>query len=114
MTDHWFRFDDQRYANAPDEHGESYGAHTVVTLERFKMLKRTPKGVWLDIGFGSRRFVLDTATRRFACATVEEALTSFKARKKKQASIYMNRAKLAEEAISMAEMGRYLSPPVWA
>ena len=67
-----------------------------------KVLKETPKGVWLNDS-GNRRFVLRDARKRFACPTRQEALESFIARKRLQRSFALGTAERAEIAIGEAE-----------
>jgi len=55
------------------------------------------------MGCGDKKFVLTGATKRFACPTKEEALKSFKARKRRQISILEAQAKHAREALHKAE-----------
>lgn len=103
---YWYRFEDRRYANAPDEYGESHGSHIQVHLRRYEVLRETPTGVWLRISSLSasdKRFARRECYRRFACPTVAEALASYQARKRKQISIYQNRIEGAREALAMAE-----------
>lgn len=52
----------------------------LVHIERFKVLKHTPKGVWLEVDY-QRKFVLREAFKRFATPTPEEAIDSLRARK---------------------------------
>jgi hypothetical protein len=70
-----------------------------VELQKFRVLKLTPKGAWVKGGCYNRRFVLRGARKRLCCPTIKEAKESFIARKKKQASIYEHRARRAREAI---------------
>ncbi len=50
-----------------------------IWMEAYPVLRRTPKGVWLDTDNGDR-FVLRHARKRWACPTRAEALESLKAR----------------------------------
>lgn len=65
-----------------------------INLQRYKIIKRTPKGAWIkyynEIG---KKFVLLSARKQFACETVELALESFKYRKIKQFKIYESKVK---------------------
>lgn len=99
----WYRFEDKRYANTPDEFGESRGSHLVVELRRFPVLRETRTGVWLQIFPGMNRFTRRDVYRRFACPTIEEAFESYRARKAKQIRIYQARVESAREALLMAE-----------
>ena len=88
----WYRFEDQRYSSV-DEWGEHSETHLAVELRKFWVHHHTPKGVWLGLFRGSRdRFVLKSATRKFACPTIALAKESFIARKRKQGAIYRARA----------------------
>ncbi|TIN00988.1 MAG: hypothetical protein E5Y34_11065 [Mesorhizobium sp.] len=79
------------------------GSRLRIRIETFPVIKHTPKGVWIrDIG-GDSKFLLHTAIKRYADPTVEKALHSFTARKKRQQSIYEARAAQAAEAIILAE-----------
>lgn len=92
MTEIWHRFTDRTYANPLDEYDEPTGTTTYISHEKFAVVSRTPKGVWLYLGFGGKRFVLNSATKRFADPTEERAKISFLARKEKQRAIYQARA----------------------
>jgi hypothetical protein len=115
MSDTWYRYEDVAYSIA-NEFGEHGYSRIEVHLRKFKLVKRTPKGVWLIPWYefvdetagwsylkSVARFVLLGAQRRFACPTQEEAETSFRARKKKQISIYQARIQRAEEALDTLE-----------
>jgi hypothetical protein len=98
----WYRYEDRRYAPPVNEWDEIVGRGTVeIKLREFRVLKHTPKGVWLEGYFGGKRFVLNDAYRRYACPTIEEAKVSFRARKAKQISIYKHRIEDAEEALRL-------------
>jgi hypothetical protein len=60
--------------------------------------KRTPKGWRLEGG----RFVLESARKRWACPTVDEAFASFDARKRRQAGIHQARMMDALQAQNAA------------
>src|SRR5690606_26248155 len=107
----WYRLEDKRYANYDPwaEYDQPSGSHTQIEVLEFVVIKHTLKGVWLARKWSSdhvssdKRFVLSSANKRFACPSIDEALKSFSARKRKQASIYHTRAAIAEEAIVLAE-----------
>lgn len=103
--DVWYRYEDKSYTGSVNEDGTSYGSTIVVHLYKFPVVKLTPKGVWLNPYFENRRFVRREAVRRYACPTIEEARTSFVARKRKQASIYLNRHQRAMYAIAAVMTG---------
>lgn len=52
------------------------GDDLTVFLTAFRVVRRTPKGAWID-DCGLKRFVLDGAGKRFAHQTREDALHSF-------------------------------------
>jgi len=102
----WYRVHDGRYAPALDEWGESVrGGRSYVSTVPFRVLRETPKGVWLEDGgaFGGKRFVLRDARKRFACPTQEEALESFRARKQRQLKILQAQVRHVETVLRMAE-----------
>lgn len=77
-------------------------------LQKFEILKRTPKGAWIklyEFSFDEKdkKFVLLTARKKFACKTKDEALESFKARKRRQIEILDRRLKKAKLALELAE-----------
>ncbi len=67
------------------------------------MVRHTPCGVQLDWGPDETRFVLESAHKRFACPTIEEARVSFLARKKKQLRIYEHRAADIRKVLEKAD-----------
>ena len=94
-----YRYEDYLVSAGVDEFDNPLGPPSVkVSLRKFSVIKKTPKGVWIDIFLG-KRFVLSSARKRYACQTVEEAKDSFIARKNRQIHILGNRIKHAEEAI---------------
>ena len=55
-------------------------------LQPFNVVATTPCGVWID-AWGTRRFVLSNARKRYAYDTIEDARTSYLARKSRQVSL---------------------------
>lgn len=98
-----YRFEDVRYAG--DEEGTS--GPLLVKIRKYPVLKKTPKGFWIDAGFGTKRFILEAARKQFACRSKRKALASFIARKNRQISIYAARLADAREALNMAKIGLY-------
>lgn len=76
-----------------------------VEPERYRILRRTPKGVWIEMsGFPfTDKFVLLYGRKRFAYPTKEEALTSFIARKRRQIGICKYQLEVAERAMEIAK-----------
>lgn len=78
-----------------------------VLLEEFQVLRQTQKGVWIALYPGhTGKFVLRDATKRYACPTKEEALTSFIARKTKQLRIMRACIRDVECAVKLAKEGK--------
>lgn len=99
----YYRYEDVKYAAPVDEWDMPCGeGQLVVVLREFPVLKRTPKGAWVN-GWHGRRFVRDEAHKRYACATKEDAKRSFIARKVRQASIYRARLRRAERVLRMMQ-----------
>lgn len=106
----WYRYEDVHYAPPLDEYENPCGEGTVeVHLREFKVLKRTPKGVWLVLNYNGyvtsdyRRFVLLDARKQYACPTKEKAIQSFIARKNRQISIYEHRVFRAKKALNIVK-----------
>lgn len=103
--EYWYRITDYRTAGGVDEWGDiipgSGSSH--LRLEMYEVVKHTPKGVWIYLGWEGKRFVLRDARKRFACPTKEEALESFMARKRRQIRILTAQRKNAKEALRLAE-----------
>lgn len=98
----FYRYVDVAYAPMADEFGERRGSGDLkVELREYPLVRRTPKGVWID-DYGHERFVLLSARRKFACETKEDAMESFIARKRRQLEIYNARAERAKRAIRIA------------
>jgi hypothetical protein len=102
----WYRFEDYLESQGyVDQWGEyvSTGSKVRVHIYELTIMHRTPKGIVIRDKTGNRRFICDSWYKRYACATKEQALESFIARKKKQHSIYKKKAHNAEKAILEAK-----------
>ena len=117
-AEYFYRYEDVVYSLGVDEFDDPIpGGWVRVELREYRVLRRTPKGVRIEdwgiprvrrLSDGSEKlvygkFVLLDARKRFACPTKEEALDSFKARKKKQIRILKEQLKRAEDALSFAD-----------
>lgn len=93
-----WRCEARRYSYCIDPDADRYGV-TDPQLEMWwwEIERRTPKGAWV-VG----RFVLLTATKRWACPTEEEALESFIARKRKQIRILSTHLSRAQADLALA------------
>ncbi len=79
-----------------------YSNKVVIEELVFKLIKETNCGYWItdvwDHNNEYKRWMSKTARKRYACPTRDEALISFKARKRKQIKILeqqLNQAKIA-------------------
>ena len=96
---YFYRYEDVVYASPLDEFDNPTGPGRLeVVRRRYRVVKATPCGVWLDIG----RFVKTSGRKRFAWPTEAEALVSFQARKQRQLSILRAQASRVERALAMA------------
>lgn len=98
-----------------DDDGEFAGyAKPEIGCMTLVVEKRTPKGVWLGSGYGTDRRFLKLGTRKqYACATQEEALASFKARKSKQLSILKSQHDHVVSVLKLIESPTFSPPPVY-
>jgi hypothetical protein len=93
LSNTWYRYEDSRTTN---------GIH--VYLREFHVIKYTEKGAWIE-QYGQERFVLKDARKRYACPSKEEALESFRARKKRQILILTSQLERAKLALSYSGEG---------
>jgi hypothetical protein len=91
--------------------------HVEVFLEEFRILRRTPKGAWIQlIGWFSspeikfeevpkdcRKFVMLSSKRKWACETREEALEQFLIRKRYHLSHLDRKREVVAKAIEAAK-----------
>ncbi len=102
--EYWYRFDNHFTAPPLDEWENPIGEGGVmIHLSQYKVVRHTPCGVQLDMGPEEVKFVLASATKRFACPTIEEARASFLVRKRKQLSIYMHRVADMRKVLEKAD-----------
>lgn len=114
MQECWYRYDYYLTAPAVDEFERRCGESTVhLRLQHYEVLRHTPKGVWLLLPDGYKRFVLREVNRRFACPTKEEALESFLARKRRQRTIYRTRIRHIEAAMNLAARNEVEECALW-
>ncbi len=91
----WYRYYAQEFC----------GGGVYLELECFRVIRHTPKGVQLDLGYASERFVLRSATKRYACPTKTEALESFIAKKRRQIRFLSAELKRTERILDVALSG---------
>ena len=78
--------------------GDTNWTQVKVYLQDFHIIKKTPKGFWINL-YHRRKFVLFDARKKYACLTKEEALKSFMARKVRQIRILENQLSHARQAL---------------
>ena len=104
----FYRFVDVAYASPFDDTGRMPGT-VRVELHIFEVARRTAKTVWLVpegwVGFSGieQRRMLIGARCRYACPTVEDARTSFIARKRRQIRILNGQISRATSALGDIE-----------
>jgi hypothetical protein len=102
-----------RYTSSPSDHpvpasllGTTLGrpGHARMYLERFRIVRTTPCGFWINIGYAAERlkWVSNSAKKRFAYPSMDEALTSFRMRKRRQVAILRYRLADAQQALQTA------------
>lgn len=112
---HWYRVEASRYAHWDGDSERVVGYDYTAQIKEYKVLKHTPKGVWLDTAifvpwaetsFGERpkKFVKRDTRKRWACPTKAEALESFLQRKRRRVEILT--AQIVKEKGMVAEAHR--------
>lgn len=102
----WYRYDDMRWSVTLDAEMEHYGTRLEVIETAYPVVKKTPKGAWLELGvFGEtdKRWVGLGTGKRFAHPTRKEALEGYIHRKNRQIKIYEARLRDAQEFREMAQ-----------
>ena len=91
-----------RYDYQPHEYDDAEGE---LFIRTFTTVKKTPKGAWVvEQPYGiKKRFILDNATKKYACPEIDQALTSLIARKKRQIGILTYQLRDAQHALELAE-----------
>lgn len=104
MIQNLYRYVQVNYAPSFDEFDNPIGTgSTGVEMHTFKVIKQTPKGVWIN-DFNGKKFVNLIARKKYACLTEADALDSFIARKHRHISILTAQLKSANEALYKAAM----------
>ena len=111
---YFYRFEDQSYSVAGEYGDHAYTSHRVKCLV-FPVIKYTKCGAWISYAYrhypslpsterdwsglnlSGKRFVNLEANKKFALPTIEEAITSYKARKARQRLIYEARIRAVDE-----------------
>lgn len=96
----YYRIVEVHYSAGVDEWGDPLPGGPVRTnLHTFTVVKHTPCGVVILDDCANRRFINRSWTKQFALPTVEEAIVSYKARKRREIEIMNARVRSAEEAL---------------
>ena len=109
MTDqkYAYRFMEMQFAPPLDEWDNPVGQGRVeLHLERYPIIKFTPKGVWIN-NCGRKRWINLHAHKRFACLTIEDALESYKQRKLAQKRILLAQFHKCNKALGLAYERKY-------
>jgi len=104
-VDKAYRYEDQLYSDGVDQFGDPLPtSHIKVNLYKYDILSRTEKGIWIRYWNAKcKKFILLSAKKKYACLTKEEALESFKARKKRQIRILTSQLNNAKESLNIAK-----------
>lgn len=103
-----FRLDDKRYASLDPykyEWGndDEYDIVTYLELSYFPIRSHTRRGWTIKASNGNGwRFIARDAHRQYAAPTLEGAVASYRARKKRQIAIYEGRVQQARGALRLA------------
>lgn len=89
--------------------GDETHAYVQVRLRVFEVVKRTPCGVKIAMGYGGEKFINLNARKQYASVSVEEAKISFIARKRRQAGILSSQLVNVNEALRIVESGEIAS-----
>jgi hypothetical protein len=79
------------------------GRNLCLYLQKYAIVKQTPKGVWIQILGDVNRFVLTDGKKKFAYHTKKEALTNLILRTTRYASILESRLRVAKDVLWEAD-----------
>jgi hypothetical protein len=82
--------------------GVYFRMETPTWICEFTVVRKTPQGVWIELWEGKRRFILNSAKKRWALPSREEAVESYIWRRRKQISILQKRLQMAQEELVRA------------
>lgn len=109
VGDVWHRFESYNSCSA-DEWDRIVSTTTHIRHMKWKVVKVTPKGVWIGHDCGSfhtrQRWVGYGHTKQYASPSEEIAKGHFKARKNAQIRIYTARIESAKEALRIIDTGK--------
>lgn len=103
-----YRYTDRHWAPMLDQFEQPMGdGRKEISITMYKILKKTPKGFWIETGLDEKKFVLSCANKTFACSTKEDAMQSYIFRKKKQIKILSRQLVDAELFLNIARSGKF-------
>jgi hypothetical protein len=103
VQEYWYRYEAFRETWSEESLGYDIRLHCF----ECRVIKHTPKGVWLQRPYvGDKTFVLKDAKKRFAYPTKREALISYIARQKRRLSIL--RSQIEDSEMGLCVAGRML------
>ncbi len=88
-----------------DERDYGEGCHPAVRIQlyEYSVVRETPKGYWIRIPYYfGKKWVSNYTKKRFAYPSTEEAMLSFKARKRRQVAILEYKLSRASMALALA------------
>ncbi len=98
-----YRYVAQANVNGIDELDQTDYYSMKLRCDEYEIVKTTPKGCWIKVFMGKPKFVLLTATKKFACPTKKEALQSLIARKKKEIQIHQYKIEFCQKVLTLCE-----------
>lgn len=114
MVEKYYRYQEFRYSHGVDQFDDPLPGYDLrVNLLTFGVVKKTPKGVWIcqtiDTGVfmgihGIKKFILNSARKKYACPTKADAINAFLARKLRQRKIVKKLLEDIEMSISQANI----------
>lgn len=94
-----WRCEAKRYSVVIDPDADRYGVSPPrLEMHWYQVNRRTPQGAWIG-----GKFVRLTATKKWACNTEDDALESFKARKRRQIAILTGNLQRAERELALTD-----------
>lgn len=119
IGDTWYRYCETVYSHIiyDDEGCYLFGKNSIgnvkIELEKFKVVKLTPRGLWLSRMYinwkgeeetlTDKKFILLDSRKKFAHPTKEEALESFIQRKASQVKIVKRQLDVAKRALDLGK-----------
>jgi hypothetical protein len=94
LPEHLYRFEDIVSTNGVQ-----------VIRRKFKVIKETPCGYWIQLYecFDDKKWVSKVARKRFAYPVLDDAITNFRARKRRQIEILEAQLSVAKAALRWAD-----------